>query len=150
MKKSTIIIIGIIVLLVVGYFIVKPQLDNKKQEFTYTTLKTGELEAIVSSTGTLEAINTVEVGTQISGTISKIYADYNDEVVAGQLLAEMDLRLLQTNLLTARANLAVNEARFAQAKDEYKRNQVLFKKGVIAEQQHNNFKYAYERNGKLF
>lgn len=71
--------------------------------------------------------------------------DYNDEVTAGQLLAEMDLRLLQTNLLTARANLAVNEAIFAQAEEVYKRNQVLFKKGVIAEQEYNNSKYTFEQ-----
>lgn len=145
MKKSTIFILGILTLLTVAYFIVQPKLSNKKLEFTYTTLRIGDLEAIVSSTGTLEAINTVEVGTQISGTISKIYVDYNDKVTEGQLLAEMDLRLLQTNLLTALANLAVNEARFAQAEEEYKRNLVLFKKGVIAEQEYNNSKYAFEQ-----
>ncbi|MDB9720442.1 efflux RND transporter periplasmic adaptor subunit [Winogradskyella sp.] len=145
MKKSTIVILGVLTLLAAAYFIVKPKLSNKKLEFTYTTLRIGDLEAIVSSTGTLEAINTVEVGTQISGTISKIYVDYNDKVTEGQLLAEMDLRLLQTNLLTARANLAVNEARFAQAEEEYKRNLVLFKKGVIAEREYNNSKYAFKQ-----
>lgn len=145
MKKSTLIILGIIALLVVGYFVVKPKLTNKKLEFTYTAIKMGELEALVSSTGTLEAINTVEVGTQLSGTISKIYVDYNDKVTAGQLLAEMDLRLLQTNLLTAQANLAVNEARFAQAEEEYQRNKKLYKEKVISEQQYNNSKYAYDQ-----
>ncbi|WNH07757.1 efflux RND transporter periplasmic adaptor subunit [Thalassobellus suaedae] len=145
MKKSTTIILGIITLLVIGYFFVKPKLENKKQEFTYTTIKKGDIEAIVSSTGTLEAINTVEVGTQISGTISKIYVDYNDKVNEGQLLAEMDLRLLQTNLLTAQANLAVNEARFKQAEEDFERNKVLYKEKVISEQQYNNSKYTYEQ-----
>lgn len=145
MKKSTTIILGIIALLVIGYFVVKPKLENKKQEFTYTTIKKGDIEAIVSSTGTLEAINTVEVGTQISGTISKIYVDYNDKVNEGQLLAEMDLRLLQTNLLTAQANLAVNEARFKQAEEDFERNKVLYKEKVISEQQYNNSKYTYEQ-----
>ncbi|MDD3721842.1 MAG: efflux RND transporter periplasmic adaptor subunit [Lutibacter sp.] len=145
MKKSTIIVLGIIALLVMGYFVVKPALKNKNLEFSYTTIKIGALEAIVSSTGTLEAINTVEVGTQISGTISKIYVDYNDRVTVGQLLAEMDLRLLQTNLLTAQANLAVNKARFKQAEDDFERNKVLYKEKVISEQQYNNSKYAYEQ-----
>ncbi|WNH13077.1 efflux RND transporter periplasmic adaptor subunit [Thalassobellus suaedae] len=145
MKKSTTIILGIIALLVIGYFVVKPKLENKKQEFTYTTIKKGDIEAIVSSTGTLEAINTVEVGTQISGTISKIYVDYNDKVNEGQLLAEMDLRLLQTNLLTAQANLAVNEARFKQAEEDFERNKVLYKEKVISEQQYNSSKYTYEQ-----
>lgn len=145
MKKSTILIISIIALLVVGYFVVKPRLNNKKLDFTYTTIKTGAIEAIVSSTGTLEAINTVEVGTQISGTISKIYVDYNDKVTVGQLLAEMDLRLLQTNLLTAQANLAVNDARFKQAEDDFERNKELYREKVISEQQYTNSKYAYEQ-----
>lgn len=145
MKKSTIIIFGIIALLLVGYFFIRPELKNKNLEFSYTTIKTGALESIVSSTGTLEAINTVEVGTQISGTISKIYVDYNDKVKVGQLLAEMDLRLLQTNLLTAQANLAVNDARFMQAQDDFERNTKLYKERVISEQQYTNSKYAYEQ-----
>ena len=145
MKKSTIIILGIIVLLAVGYFVVIPKLENKKLEFTYTTIKKGTLEALVSSTGTLEAINTVEVGTQLSGTISKIYVDYNDKVLAGQLLAEMDLRLLKTNLLTAQANLAVNQARFMQAQEDFERNKELYKEKVISEQQYTNSKYAFQQ-----
>lgn len=145
MKKSTIIILLFIAILIVGYFVVKPKLENKKLEFTYTTIKKGTLEASVSSTGTLEAINTVEVGTQISGTISKIYVDYNDKVTAGQLLAEMDLRLLQTSLLTAKANLAVNEAGFKQAEEEFERNKELYKENVITEQQYTNSKYAFQQ-----
>lgn len=145
MKKSVKITLLIIAILIVGYFVVKPKLVNKKLEFTYTTIKKGTLEALVSSTGTLEAINTVEVGTQISGTISKIYVDYNDKVKEGQLLAEMDLRLLQTNLLTAKANLAVYEASFKQAKEEFERNKTLYKEKVITEQQYTNSKYTFQQ-----
>ena len=145
MKKSTIIILSILAILIAGYFIVRPKLKNKKLEYTYTSLHKGDIETLVSSTGTLEAINTVEVGTQISGTISKIYVDYNDKVTAGQLLAEMDLRLLNTNLLTAQANLGVNEARFQQAEEEFERNQMLFDENVISEQEFNNSKYAYQQ-----
>jgi HlyD family secretion protein len=145
MKKSTWIILGVIILAIVGYFILKPLLANKKLEYTYTLLKNGNIESVVSSTGTLEAINTVEVGTQISGTIVKIYVDYNDEVKAGQLLAEMDLRLLRTNLLNAQANLAVTEARLSQAQEEFQRDKNLFGEKVISEQQYTNSKYAYEQ-----
>lgn len=145
MKKSTIIILIIIAFAILGYFFIKPRLENKKLEYTYTTINKGNIETLISSTGTLEAINTVEVGTQISGTISKIYVDYNDEVQAGQLLAEMDLRLLNTNLLTAQANLGVNEARLQQAAEEFDRNKVLYKERVISEQQYNNSKYAYDQ-----
>jgi HlyD family secretion protein len=145
MKKSTIIILSIIVLLVAGYFVIKHKKKNKKTEFTFTMIKEGSMESIVSSTGTLEAINTVEVGTQISGTISRIYVDYNDKVTAGQLLAEMDLRLLQTNLLNAQANLAVNQVLLNQAEEELERSQILHKEKVISEQQFSNSKYTYEQ-----
>ena len=145
MKKSTIIILSILAILIAGYFIVRPKLKNKKLEYTYTLLHKGNIETLVSSTGTLEAINTVEVGTQISGTISKIYVDYNDKVTAGQLLAEMDLRLLNTNLLTAQANLGVNQVRLDQAEEEFERNQMLFNENVISEQEFNTSKYAFQQ-----
>lgn len=145
MKKSTIIILLIIVLGVLGYFFVLPKLGSKKTEYTYTAIKKGDIETLISSTGTLEAINTVEVGTQISGAISKIYVDYNDEVKAGQLLAEMDVRLLQTNLLTAQANLGVNKASFQQAEEEFERSEELYEENVITEQQYKNALYAYEQ-----
>jgi len=145
MKKSTWIILGIVVIAVVGYFIVKPKLNSKKLDYTYTTIEKGDIEFDVSSTGTVEAINTVEVGTQISGTISKLYVDYNDKVKAGQLLAEMDLRLLNASLSNAKANLAVSEAQLDQARDQYERNKMLFKQNVISEQEYLNSKYSYNQ-----
>lgn len=145
MKKSTWIIIVIIVLSVVGYLILKPKLMAKKVDYTYTNFEKGNIEASVSSTGTLEALNTVDVGTQISGTIAKIYVDFNDEVSQGQLLAEMDMRMLRARLQSARADLAVSEARLDQAEDQYNRNKILFEKSVISEQEFNNLKFSLEQ-----
>ena len=146
MKRLKWIIPLILAIGVLAYFIViKPQLDSKNIEFTYTSLKKGDIESVVSSTGTLEAINTVEIGTQISGTIKKIYVDYNEKVAAGQLLAEMDLKLLKTNLVSAQANLAVSKAQLNQAKEEYDRSKILFEKGVIAQQEFSKVKYTYQQ-----
>lgn len=145
MKKSTIITLVIIVLLGAGYFIVRPLLSNKRTEYTYTLIKKGNIETIVSSTGALEAINTVEVGTQISGTISKIYVDYNDKVKAGQLLAVMDLKLLNTNLSSAQANLGANVAQLKQAEDLFERNKILYNEKVISEQEFNRTKFSYDQ-----
>jgi len=144
MKKYRWLIIALIILIaVIGYFYMKPKIEAKNIEYTYTTLQKGDIEASVSSTGTLEAINTVDVGTQISGTIAKIYVDYNDRVKVGQLLAEMDMRMLNTSLQSAKANLAVSQSQLNQVEDQYNRNKVLFEKGVIAEQEYNNSKYNY-------
>lgn len=145
MKKSKWIILTIIGIGMVGYLMVKPKLKTKKLDFTYTSLERGNIEADVSSTGTVEAINTVQIGTQISGTIEKIYVDYNDKVTAGQVLADMDLKLLNTNLNSAQANLAVSEAQLNRAKDEYERNQTLYEKSVISNKEYTDSKYAYNQ-----
>ena len=145
MKKWRWILVGLIVIAVLFYIKIKPVIASKNIEFTYTKLERGTIEAIVSSTGTLEAINTVEVGTQISGTIKKIYVDYNDKVQAGQLLAEMDLKLLNTNLISAQANLAVSETQLAHSKKEYERYLGLFNKNVISEKDLANSKFIYDQ-----
>ena len=143
MKKYRGFIILILIVAVIGYFYVKPKLQSKKLDYTFTSLQKGNIEADVSSTGTVEAINTVEIGTQLSGTIEKIYVDYNDQVTAGKILAEMDLKLLKTNLNSAEANLGVSEAQVYQAKDEFDRNKKLYEKGVISTKEYNTSKYAY-------
>lgn len=145
MKKYRWLILLVIAIAAIGYFYVMPKLESKKLDYTFTSLQKGNIEADVSSTGTVEAINTVEIGTQISGTIKKINVDYNDKVTAGQILAEMDLKLLSTNLTSAQANLGVSEAQLAQAKDEYERNKTLFEKGVIATKEFNTSKFAYNQ-----
>lgn len=145
MKKFTWILLLVLGIAAVVYLIMKPKWEAKKLDFTFTTLDKGDIEAVVSSTGTLEAINTVEVGTQISGTIKKIYVDFNDKVTVGQLLAEMDLKLLYTNLINAEANLSVAQARLNQAKVEFDRDKALFAEKVISEQQYSNSKFAYDQ-----
>jgi HlyD family secretion protein len=145
MKKWRWIVFGILCISVIVYFKIKPALKAKNLEFTYTVLEKGNIESLVSSTGTLEAINTVEVGTQISGTIKKIYVDYNDKVRAGQLLAEMDLNLLNTNLSNAQANLAVSEAQLNHARIEFERDKKLYELGVISDKEFQNSKYIFEQ-----
>ncbi|MBD0778461.1 efflux RND transporter periplasmic adaptor subunit [Maribacter sp. ANRC-HE7] len=145
MKKSKWIILMILAIALLGYVFLRPKINIKKLDYNYTALEKGNIEANVSSTGTVEAINTVEIGTQISGTIKKIYVDYNDQVTAGQILAEMDLKLLNTNLTSAKANLGVSEAQLSRAKDEYERNLVLYEKNVISTKEFTDSKYAYNQ-----
>jgi HlyD family secretion protein len=135
----------IILVVIAGYFYLKPKIKAKNIEYSYTTFQKGDIEASVSSTGRLEAINTVDVGTQISGTIAKIYVDFNDKVTAGQLLAEMDMKMLHTSLQSAQANLSISQSRLNQAEDQFNRNKVLFEKDVISVQEFNNSKFNYEQ-----
>lgn len=147
--KNTFVRGSIVLVLMLGtafyFFYLRPRQSSRKTHYTYTMLFKGNIESIISSTGTLEAINTIQVGTQISGTIKRIYVDYNDLVKAGQLLAEMDIKQLTTTLGNARANLAVMEVRVQQAKEEFERNKALLQKKVITEKEYRDSHYAFKQ-----
>ncbi|HAO99519.1 MAG TPA: efflux RND transporter periplasmic adaptor subunit [Fibrobacteres bacterium] len=93
----------------------------------------GSIQVSVTATGTLQAVTTVAVGTQVSGIISALYADFNSQVKKGQIIARIDTTLLATALADARSNLAKAEAQHYQAQAELKRAQPLFDKGLISQ-----------------
>ncbi len=95
----------------------------------------GDLEDVVSSTGTLAAVGTVEVGTQVSGTLSRIYVDYNSQVKQGQILAELDRSLFEAEVSAQQAAMAWAQSELAQAEAEYRRNRPLFEKGYLSAQE---------------
>lgn len=94
-----------------------------------------DVRATVSATGTLDAVTTVEVGTQVSGTVQALYADYNDPVELGQVLARIDTSLLEADVETARASLALREAELAQAQGELDRTTALMPSGSTSEEE---------------
>jgi HlyD family secretion protein len=125
------------------------QLKSKGPIQYYTAkVETGEIKQVVEATGTINAVITVQVGSQVSGTISKLYVDFNSRVHKGQLIAEIDpplfkgaLSQAEADLENARANLAVAiantekaRAADAQTKADYERNSGLSKQGVISQQ----------------
>ena len=91
----------------------------------------GSLKSTVSATGTLQAVRTVQVGTQVSGQIAQLYVDFNDKVRKGQLLARIDPTLQQQAVQDAEAQLEKTQATLTQAQDEYQRNKQLFDAKVI-------------------
>ncbi len=102
-------------------------------QFQLASIARGNLENIVSSTGVIEAVGTVEIGTQVSGTISKIYIDFNDRVNAGQLLAVLDTVPLKAAVLDAQANLRRAEAQLEKAEYDYRQIEPLYKRGLASE-----------------
>ncbi len=134
MKKKLVIIIGLVVLFLASAFVVKGFIQPKKQgRFEFSAITTGDLENIVSSSGTLSAVETVEVGSQVSGIIEKLHVDYNDRVTKGQVLAELDKTLFAVSVRDAEAGVMRAKARLAQAEAEYKRNRPLCEKGHLSE-----------------
>ncbi len=102
-------------------------------------VRRGSLRSAIQATGTLGAEETVDVGTQISGTIQEMYVDYNDKVKEGELIAVMDSRTQQAevdmakaNVLSAKSDLAKANAKLLKAERDLNRTRTLVKKDLIA------------------
>jgi HlyD family secretion protein len=92
----------------------------------------GTVEQVVTSTGTMQATQTVEVGTQVSGLLSGIYVDFNDRVEKGDLLAQIDPSLLQQTVRSAEASLARNTAEVEHSRRNLARAVELLESKVVA------------------
>ncbi len=104
-----------------------------KAEYRLVEVTRGDVRATVSSTGTLQAIKTVAVGTQVSGKISDIYVDFNDHVTEGQLIARIDPVLLEQAVSSAEADVERSEAQLAQAQSDLDRIERLYQRQVATE-----------------
>lgn len=130
-KKTILIIISIIAVLgLIWYFFMR----NKEKPLVLTTEKPaiGAISTSVTATGTIEPVDTVTVGTQVSGTISALYADFNSTVKKGQLLAQLDKTLIQATVDQAKASLAQAQSNQNYQAANYKRQQLLFNTGSIS------------------
>ncbi|HSD74749.1 MAG TPA: efflux RND transporter periplasmic adaptor subunit [Steroidobacteraceae bacterium] len=116
--------------------------EDEASPYRFATVERGDLEAIVSATGKLSAVTTVQVGTQVSGQIEKILVDFNDRVKQGQLIARIDPTLQEQAVRDAQAGVERNQAELEQAQREYDRNLQLFERKVLTEIEFNTAKYA--------
>ena len=126
-KKIWLIILGIVVLAIAAIVIVKLTKSANK-ELVIRTHVVGEytVENTVTATGTIEPVETVEVGTQVSGKVEKIYVDFNDVVKKGQLMAELDKQTLNQSLSRAKASLTSSQSQLNYAKLSYERTKQLY------------------------
>ncbi len=104
---------------------------NRAPAFRFTTVERGDIQALVSATGTLQAVTTVSVGTQVSGQISELLVDFNDHVKKGQLLARIDPTIAQQGVADAQASLEKVQAQANQARSDQDRNRELSSAGLI-------------------
>ena len=137
MKK----ILAVIVISAVIFAVAFISFRNRGNAVKYRTEKVtrGDIEAVITATGTVNAVTMVLVGTQVSGTIKNIYADFNSPVKKGQVIARIDPATFEAqvgqaraNLLAAKANLEKAEAAFADSKRTMDRNKDLFSRDFIA------------------
>ena len=129
MKKIIIISVIIIALVVSGYFLFFNKSDTP-YTFRFDKIAKGDLTVYVTATGTLNAVTSVDVGTQVSGIISKLYADFNSVVKAGDIIAQIDPTFLDQAVKTSQANLDRIQAQSNESTSTYKRTKALYDKNL--------------------
>jgi len=141
MKTIRIAAIAVLVLATAAFFLVRGKGGEDAAAFRYGEVTRGDLSQSVSATGALGAVTTVQVGTQVSGQVSAIYADFNDQVKKGQLLARIDPTLAEQAVQDAQAGLDRARAGVQQAQADYARNRPLFDAKVITAEEFQGYEY---------
>jgi HlyD family secretion protein len=144
MKRTGAWLLGLAVLAAVALAIWKPWSAGKGalDQLTWGEVTRGDLEVAVSSTGTLEALDSVEVGTQVSGTLTEIHADFNDAVGKGQILAVIDTSLLDSALRDAEAGRSRAQAQYDQAVADLGARRELHTQGVVSQSELRTYETA--------
>lgn len=110
MKKIIIIVAVVIVIALGALYLRHAGGAGEEALYEFAEVTRGDVENIVTCTGSLSAVGTVEIGTQVSGTVAEVFADFNDEVRAGTVLAVLDTTLLKTSVMDAQAGLLSAQA----------------------------------------
>jgi HlyD family secretion protein len=145
MNKKRIAAAAAVVVLAAGGVAIYRRADAKQAPvYRFAAVTRGNLESTVSATGALSAVKTVQVGTQVSGQIAAIYADFNQKVKKGQLLARIDPTLQQQAVQDAQAGVERVQSQYTMSKEEYDREKTLFDSKVITASEFNTAQSNYE------
>ncbi len=147
MKRKNIFISGVILTAVVVTLLsVHSCKKSKTYSFETSKVTKGSIVKTVTATGTLEAITSVVVGTQVSGIVEKLYVDFNTPVKRGQVLAELDKTALRSSVQQSLASLDNAKAEMEYQASNYERSKSLWEKNLIAEADYDQAKYNYDRS----
>lgn len=137
---------GIILISALILFLVWPKGNTQAQlQYETTRVEKDTIRNTVTATGTIEPVTSVDVGTQVSGIISKIYVDYNSIVKKGQVIAELDKTNLISELNSAQANLASAKNDLEYQKANYLRYKNLYEKGLISANDYEVARLSYTK-----
>ena len=114
---------------------------KEKEEINFKQEKV----SLLTATGTIEAVTSVTVGTQVSGIVNKLYVDYNSQVKKGQVIAELDKTNLLSELNTAKANMASAQSQLNYQSANMKRYQTLYQKGLVSADDYENALLTYRQ-----
>lgn len=143
-RRFLTIAIVLVVGILIGLFFLRRDGDEGGEQYRTEPVDRGDISATVGATGTLSAVTTVQVGSQVSGIISELHADFNSQVQKGQLLAELD----QTPFLQAveqrQADVARSQVEVANSQVNYTRYRRLAASGLVAQADLDAAKAAYD------
>ena len=145
-KKFILIILVSVLALGAGGFFYFSNGSSSDVQYRIDKVTRGDIQVVVTATGTLSAVTTVQVGTQVSGTISKLYADFNSNVKKGEVIAQIDPTFLQASVKDAEANLQRAKAQSNESKRAYARTKTLLSKGLASQADYDAALTAYESN----
>ena len=120
--------------------------SGPKFEYTEGEITRGDITTSVTATGTIEPVTSVQVGTQVSGIVSKLYVDYNSVVKAGQVIAELDRTNLISELESATAQLRSAESDYEYQKTNHDRYRNLYDKGLVSANEYEKARLSYSQS----
>ena len=134
MKKRTKIILAVLALLIIAGIITTVANKGKNEviNFQTTQVEPGDISTTITATGTIEPVKTVDVGTQVSGIVKRLYVDYNSVVRRGQVIAELDRTNLLSDLTSAQAHLRTAQIELDYQKKNYARFAELKQKDLVS------------------
>ena len=149
-KKIILTAVAVVVIAGGGIWLFKGSPAKHKVTYATTIVSKGDISNSVTATGTIEPVTEVEVGTQVSGIIDKIYVDYNSVVTKGQLIAEMDRVTLQSELASQQATYDGAKAEYEYQAKNYERSKGLHEKSLISDTEYEQALYNYQKAKSAF
>ncbi len=145
-RKKIILIITCAVLLIgAGILFFREKKITEQYTIETTTATIGDVSVVVTATGTVDAENSVDIGTQVSGMIEKLYVDHNSLVTKGQVLAEMDKVILHSEMLAQQATRDGAKAEYEYLQKNYLRKKALHEKQLISDIEYEEAEYNYAK-----
>ena len=149
-KKIISLAVGVIIVAGIAIWAFGGQAKKRKVVYETATVDRANISNSVTATGTIEPVTEVEVGTQVSGIIDRLYADYNSVVTKGQLIAEMDKVTLQSELASQKATYDGAKAEYEYQQKNYERNKGLHEKQLISDTDYEQSLYNYQKAKSAF
>ncbi|HSA57493.1 MAG TPA: efflux RND transporter periplasmic adaptor subunit [Gemmatimonadaceae bacterium] len=142
--KRILLALAVVATVAVGIFFLTRDRSANATSYRFVSISRGDIESSVTATGSLSAVRTVQVGTQVSGQIAELYVDFNDRVRKGQLIARLDPTLLEEAVRQAQADLDRAAADLAQKEFVFQQTDQMHQSGAVTETEHKSALFALQ------